>query len=327
MLKNDVNLFRKIGIVGAGVTGIGMTKISIDKGIKIILVDFSSESLESAQTEIIKYLDAGVQRKRFTKSERDEFFAALTLTPSFDRLKDVGFVVEAIDGELDEKRKVIRQLESIVSEECVIASTSFALRNIASDSVKPERIVGMHYSIPIEKTQILEIITSDSTSSKAVAKSAKLGLTQKKLIIPVKEPSFLIRCLIPVASEVVNLLREGYSPTEIDAFTKSAGFHVGCVSMIDGIGIDLITVAAKTLSAELEERENNDSIKVLEELVKSGFHGRKTNLGMSFFFLSIVYIKIQQLNKYKMYLFLDLLFVQFFDELLLLLHSIDTILQ
>uniref|UniRef100_A0A914QFE6 3-hydroxyacyl-CoA dehydrogenase n=1 Tax=Panagrolaimus davidi TaxID=227884 RepID=A0A914QFE6_9BILA len=273
----NVKKIQKIGIVGAGITGIGIAKVSIDKGIKVILLDISNVSIETSKKEITKYLKIGLERKRYTKSEYDEFLASFTFTTSYNEFQDVEIVFEATGKNLSSS--IINEIVSNVSESCIIASTTsrFSIEKLFSETFNNERTIGMHYINPIEKTQILEIISTNSTSVETFKTSAKFGLVQKKLIVPLKNYSFLIRCLIPLTFEIVRLIQEGYSPVEIDDLTKSVGFHIGCVSLTDGIGIDLITEAAGNLFRA--ERIQNESMKLLEEMIKAGFLGRKTSLG------------------------------------------------
>uniref|UniRef100_A0AC35EW09 3-hydroxyacyl-CoA dehydrogenase NAD binding domain-containing protein n=1 Tax=Panagrolaimus sp. PS1159 TaxID=55785 RepID=A0AC35EW09_9BILA len=255
--KTFAKLSKKIGIVGAGITGIGIAKVSIDKGIKVILLDISNEAIETSKKEITKYLEIGLERKRYTKSEYDKFLASLTFTTSYNEFQDVEIVFEAIGKNLSSS--IINEIVSNVSESCIIASTTsrFSIEKLFSETFNRERTIGMHYINPIEKTQILEVITSNSTSEETFKTLAKFGLIQKKLIVPLKNYSFLIRCLIPLAFEIVRSIQEGYSPVEIDDLTKSA--------------------AARNLFRA--ERIQNDSMKLLEEMIKAGFLGRKTRLG------------------------------------------------
>jgi 3-hydroxyacyl-CoA dehydrogenase/enoyl-CoA hydratase/3-hydroxybutyryl-CoA epimerase len=188
-------------------------------------------------------------------------------------------VIEAIFEDADAKRELYRQLEPRLAADAILASntSSIPLEELAGALARPERLVGLHFFNPVDRMQLVEVVTTAQSDPALVARAAALVLAIRRLPLPVQSsPGFLVnRILMPYLLEAVTLVEEGVPPGAIDRAATDFGMPMGPIRLADAVGLDICLSVARILAphygTEVPPR--------LVEMVARGRLGRKTDKG------------------------------------------------
>ena len=280
----DLKNTQKIGVIGAGFMGEGITEVSINSGMDVILKDLDHKMLHQARKNIWKNLSRKIKRRQMSK-----VFAKTTAQRAIGQLDYKGFdsidvVVEAIVENMAVKKKLIKELESICNKDFIFASntSSLPLTEMSEDAKKPENVVGMHYFSPVTKMPLLEIIKTSKTSKQAIATCYEIGKKQGKTCIVVNDsPGFYVnRILCPYLLEALILIEEGVKIEQIDRALKNMGMPVGPIALLDEVGIDVgVHVMSGNMTDLIKDRDGIKLNYSMPKMLEAGLSGRKSEKG------------------------------------------------
>ena len=276
---------KKIGIVGAGVMGAGIAQIASFAGsLDVVLCDVAQEFLDKGLITVQKGLTKMVDKGAITKEQMDQTIGRIHFTTNYQDLSSVQLVIEAVTENFEVKKAIIQQLESIVSDQVVIASntSTFPITQLGAIAKVSSRIVGMHFFNPAPVMQLVEITKGLQTSDQTVAFASKVAEAMGKTVVVAGDSAGFIvnRILLPMINEAIYALSEGVATKEhIDEAMKLGAAHpMGPLALADLIGLDVCLYILETLHADLGDSKYRPC-PLLRRYVQAGKLGRKTKEG------------------------------------------------
>ncbi|MCH2056438.1 MAG: fatty acid oxidation complex subunit alpha FadB [Thalassotalea sp.] len=261
----------KAAVLGAGIMGGGIAYQSAYKGTPIIMKDIADSALDLGLTTAAGLLSKQVERGRMDAKKMAGVLNNITPTLSYDSVKDVDVVVEAVVENPKVKGIVLAKVEGVVAEDAIVTSnTSTISIDLLAESVKrKDKFCGMHFFNPVHKMPLVEVIrgkeTSDETVAAVVAYAAKMG---KSPIVVNDCPGFYVnRVLFPYFAGFSYLVKEGADFTAVDkVMEKQFGWPMGPAYLLDVVGIDTADHCTGVMSAGFPTRMqkiDNDPVNLL----------------------------------------------------------------
>lgn len=275
-----------LAVLGAGLMGAGVAHVSIERGFDVTLKDMSHAGLSRGIDQIEKGLKTAVKKKKMSSFEKDKIISHLDPIIDYSGFDKCDMVIEAVFEDINVKQRIIREVEKIIPEHCIFASNTSALpiTKIAEASIRPEKVIGMHYFSPVDKMQLMEIVITDKTSQDTIASAVDVSLRQGKTVIVVRDgPGFYTtRTLSALYAEIFQLFQEGLSPIEMNKMSKKIGFPVGLATLFDEVGIDIGAHIGEYLGGVFGDRLGNPQgmVSILNEFIAGGMLGRKSGEGL-----------------------------------------------
>jgi 3-hydroxyacyl-CoA dehydrogenase len=234
---------KKVGVVGAGTMGGGISMNFLTAGIPVTIVETAQEALDRGVGVIRKNYENSAKRGRFTTEKVEAMMGILTPTLSLDDLKDCDLVIEAIYENMDVKKELFGKLDKIVKPGAILASNTSYLNvdEIASATGRPQDVLGMHFFSPANVMKLLEVVRGAKTAPDVLATVMALAKPIGKVaVVSGVCPGFIGNRMLSARNAPANaMLMQGARPEQIDKALVDFGFPMGVFQMGDLAGVDI----------------------------------------------------------------------------------------
>ncbi|RBM20494.1 3-hydroxyacyl-CoA dehydrogenase family protein [Streptomyces sp. PT12] len=272
-----------IGVVGAGVMGIGVAQNLAQGGHEVVLVDRDEAVLAEARAAIAR--NSRMSRLMGGPPlDADAILAAISTAVGVSSLAKADIVIENVTENWDVKRAVHAELDEVCSDDTVLVANTSAIpiTRIASIGAHPERVVGVHFMNPVPAKPVVELIPGVHTSEQTLERTRELLRSMGKRWVDVKDASGFVsnRVLMLTVNEAAFLVHEGVATAEAvdEVFRGCFGHPMGPLETADLIGVDTILYSVEVLYESYADSKYRPC-PLLKQMTDAGLHGRKTGRG------------------------------------------------
>jgi 3-hydroxybutyryl-CoA dehydrogenase len=257
----------RLAVAGSGAIACGLAATAAHHG-PVLLLARSQDSADRARSTVERTLER-------LGAEVDPDHVQVVTDPA--ALADATFAVEAVVEDHDIKARLHRELNGIVGDDAILASTtsSLSVAQLADASGRPDRFVGLHVFNPVTKMKLVELIFPAAATAHTRERALALCEAFEKVPVEVPDvPGFVVnRLLFPYLFSAVRLLEEtGMDAADVDTCMRlGAGHPMGPLALLDLVGLDVSSAIGETIDADVPPR--------VRQLIQEGALGRKSGRG------------------------------------------------
>ncbi len=274
---------KKIGVLGAGIMGTGISQVAAASGFEVILNDVGEDCLQRS----MKIMDKSLTRlseKGKIEEDKETILSRIRTTTSLSDIKEADFVVEAVFEDFEVKKKALLELDKLLAPSVILTSntSSISITRLAALTSRPSQFMGMHFMNPVPLMVLVELIRGIATTQETFDQVKDLSEKMGKVPVEANDfPGFISnRVLIPMINEAVYALMEGVGTAEaIDTVMKLGMNHpMGPLALADLIGLDVCLNIMEVLYDGFKDSKYRPC-PLLRKMVDAGYLGRKTGKG------------------------------------------------
>jgi len=283
-MKN-LNKNTKTGVLGSGTMGAGIAQVAATAGHQVVLFDSNKKALDEGEQKLKKILARLVEKGKIDEQASKDILGRIEFADGMNAFNDCGLIIEAIIENLEVKQAVFKELENIVSQDCILATntSSLSIVSIASACEKPGRVLGIHFFNPAPLMPLVEVVPALTTDETVLECARKLIDSWGKTTVLAKDtPGFIVNRLArPFYGEAIRILEEGLAdvPTIDWAMKEIGGFRMGPFELMDYIGNDVNYKVTQTIFEQFFYDPRYKPSLTQKQLFEAGHFGRKSGRG------------------------------------------------
>jgi 3-hydroxybutyryl-CoA dehydrogenase len=272
-----------VGVIGAGVMGVGVAQTLAQTGHEVILVDTS----EAILAEALATIRHNCRMSRLLGGpalDADAVLAKISVGVGADSVAKADVIIENVTENWDIKRAVYRELDAACGPDTVfiVNTSAIPITKVASVTSRPAQVIGVHFMNPVPAKPAVELIPGFHTSPETILRTKELLTAMGKKAIPVKDACGFIsnRVLMLTVNEAAYLVYEGVADAEAvdEVFRSCFGHPMGPLQTADLIGVDTILYSVEVLYEHYSDSKYRPC-PLLRQMTDAGLHGRKSGRG------------------------------------------------
>ncbi|HXG07135.1 MAG TPA: 3-hydroxyacyl-CoA dehydrogenase family protein [Nitrososphaera sp.] len=244
----SLSTISKITVLGSGVMGHGIAQVSAMAGYNVALRDIEQSFLDKAMEKIRWSLNKLVEKQKLSQADADQIFSRITPVVDLkEALEASDLLIEAVPEDMNLKKKVYSEVDSLAESKTVYASNTSTLpiTEMADLTSRPDRFIGLHFFNPPQLMPLVEVIPGAKTNKSIVdlAMSFVQKVGKQPVLCQKDVAGFIVnRIFIPLVHEAVYCQERDSVPlTTIDSAVKfRMSFPMGIFELADYTGLDVI---------------------------------------------------------------------------------------